>query len=183
MRVSDSRPILFTHRQSTYQPNKWAPANFSVLTSYPRNVPLMYSHILTPTDGSTQSKRAAKEAVQLAEEHNARLTILTVVREFDTGELSAPGAEGLEQRLQDVERQKGASRIEETMGEIESAEVDLETEIVAGVPHKAICEYIEPAGVDLVVLGTIGDDSLASYILGSTTERVTQRCDVPVLVV
>ena len=143
----------------------------------------MYRHILVPTDGSVQSKRAAEEAVRLAEDHDSRLTLLTVVREVDTGPLEAPGTDGAEEALKDAEKRKGEGRIDETVTEIESASVDIETDIVSGTPHRAICDYVESAGVDLVVLGTTGHDSLVSHILGSTTERVTQLCDIPVLVV
>ena len=143
----------------------------------------MYRHILVPTDGSTDSKRAAREAARLAEAHGARLTVLTVVQDVDTGALDGLGMDELERALGSAARREGESRLEETVAELGETSVPKETRVVAGVPHRAICNYVEATDVDDVVLGTAGRDSLAEYILGSTTERVSRLCDVPVTVV
>lgn len=143
----------------------------------------MYDHILVPTDGGTASKRAAKEAVRLAEAHDARLTILTVIDDVDTGSHDGVELDDLEQSLQNEQRGTGASEIEETLAELGETPVQVETQMVSGVPHRAICDYVESTDFDLVVMGQSGRSSLAEYLLGSTTDKVTRLCGVPVVVV
>jgi len=143
----------------------------------------MYRHILVPTDGRTASRAAAAEAVDLAREHDARLTVLTVVRPRNTGDLDFVGQAGVEQGLAAAQRRRGRSRIADTVDPLSVGDRQIDTEVLAGVPHRVICEYANTTGVDLVVLGTVGRDSIASYVLGSTTKQLTELCDVPVLVV
>ncbi|WP_440007837.1 universal stress protein [Halomicrococcus sp. SG-WS-1] len=69
------------------------------------------------------------------------------------------------------------------MAALDASSVDVATEIVRGVPYRAICDYAESTDVDLVVMGTEGQTGLADRLLGSTTDRVIRLCDVPVLVV
>jgi len=61
--------------------------------------------------------------------------------------------------------------------------VDVTTVLVPGEPARAICEYAVDTDVDLIVMGTAGRNGLADYLFGTTTERVTRRCPVPVLAV
>lgn len=143
----------------------------------------MYRHILVPTDGSERSERAAAHAADLADEHGSRITVLTVVREVDAGSIDALGTDGVERALRDAERTAGRSTVEETVTALDASSVDVAAEIVRGVPYRAICDYAESTDVDLVVMGTEGQTGLADRLLGSTTDRVTRLCDVPVLVV
>jgi nucleotide-binding universal stress UspA family protein len=61
------------------------------------------------------------------------------------------------------------------------AEVD--TKLLRGRPDRAIVNYAEEAGLDLIVLGSHGRDGVARILLGSVAEKVVRRSPIPVLVV
>lgn len=143
----------------------------------------MYQHVLCAVDGSSASERAVEEAIGLAERHGARLTVLTVERTVDSGDLDTLGMGRAEETLEAQETRKGEAAIAASVDGVDLDRVEASTEVVAGTPHRAIREYADAAGADLVVLGSTGKDSIGDYILGSTTERIARRCDAPVHVV
>lgn len=143
----------------------------------------MYQHIVCAVDGSPASQRAVEEAVGLAERHDARLTILTVERDIDSGGLDTLGLDGAEDALGAREDWKGRRRIAESVADVDLDRVESTTEVLAGIPHRVICEFAADTDADLVVLGSNGKDSIGDYVLGSTSERVARRCSVPVHVV
>jgi len=57
------------------------------------------------------------------------------------------------------------------------------TGVVQGEPYREIVEYADSRGIDLVVMPTHGRQGLERFILGSTTERVLRRANVPVLTI
>lgn len=142
----------------------------------------MYQHVVCAVDGSAASRRAVKEAVGLAERHDARLTVLTVERDIDSGELDTLGTGGAEAALQNHEDRAGERRIAASVADADLDRIEVRFEVVAGIPHRTICEFAD-GEADLVVLGSNGKDSIGDYVLGSTSERVARRCDVPVHVV
>lgn len=142
----------------------------------------MYQHIVCAVDGSPESRRAVEEAVGLAERHDAHLTVLTVERDIDSGELDTLGLDGAEDALGAREDRKGRRRIAESVADVDLDRVESTTQVLTGVPHRTICGFAD-SDADLVVLGSNGKDSIGDYVLGSTSERVTRRCEVPVHVV
>jgi nucleotide-binding universal stress UspA family protein len=143
----------------------------------------MYEHILCAVDGSAASRRAVDEATELAERHDAPLTVLTVEHEIDSGELGTIGTDGAEDALQTREDRKGERRIEESVADAGLDRVEVSFEVVPGIPHRTICEFADDGDADLVVLGSNGKDSIGDYVLGSTSERVARRCETPVHIV
>lgn len=143
----------------------------------------MYQHLLLPSDGSEDSRRAAERAREIAEAHDARVTLTHVIGELETGELELFAEKTLEEKLKSVKIQEAEQLLGETERTFDGSSVETTTEVLTGRPHRAICEYVDRADVDLVVMGTSGRETLTEQILGSTTERVTKLCDVPVLVV
>jgi universal stress protein A len=57
------------------------------------------------------------------------------------------------------------------------------TQIVSGVPAKAIVEYAGSLGADLIVMGTLGRGGMAHFLLGSVAERLVRNAPCPVLTV
>jgi nucleotide-binding universal stress UspA family protein len=143
----------------------------------------MYQHVVCAVDGSSASQRAVEEAVELAEEHGARLTVLTVEREVDSGSLGTVGLEGAETALEAQAHRKGESAIYESIAGVDLDPIESKTEILAGAPYRAICDYAESTDADIVVLGSTGKGSIGEFVLGSTSGRVAGRCGVPVHVV
>ena len=126
----------------------------------------MYNEIIVPTDGSKVAKRAGTVAVKMAEFFGADLTVVSV-RE--------PGNE---------ERAKQAVRdIEEIATE---AGLTPQTEIIddeEAAIHRAILDYAEEHGVDVVVMGTHGRTGIGRFLLGSVAEQTLQESPFPVVTV
>ena len=143
----------------------------------------MYDHILVPTAGDAHGTRALREAVSLAEALDASITVLTVVRDVDAGRLDTFGTAAPENALQHAEREKGRSQLDATLTDVDTRGVAVETAIVAGIPYREICDYVAASDVDLVVIGSSGRRGIVDSVLGRTSERIVQRCDVPALIV
>ncbi|USZ69809.1 universal stress protein (plasmid) [Halorussus salilacus] len=138
----------------------------------------MYERILVPTDGSDAVDPAIEQAIDLAETYGAELHALYVVNtgtlsvEVNTASvLDALEAEG-ERATREVAERAAAAGVER-----------VRTEVVHGMTHQTILEYAEDEDVDLVVMGTHGRSGLDRYLLGSVTEKVVRKSDVPVLTV
>lgn len=161
--------------------------------------------IAFPTDGSEASFSALPMALTLADVYSAEITLLHVTELY--GSLSEslkknPSLpdevslyEGLIDRLEDflidrkmdhVQIRCGGVDFEDSLLVTEGANshaIVLRTEIRKGVSaHYAIAEYAA-AEADAVVMATHGHSGLAHFFLGSTTEKVAQHVDKPVLTV
>ena len=140
------------------------------------------THILVPTDFSPPSDAALAWARDLAQEYEARVSLLHVVTDpravgmwtpevyvaanAETQErLLREARERLERALPSEERRRFAATIDVRLGDV--AENILET-------------AREQKG-DLIVMGTHGRHGLAHLILGSVAERVLRDATCPVL--
>lgn len=49
------------------------------------------------------------------------------------------------------------------------------TELIKAEPHEAILGFVESAGIDLVVMGTVARSGIAGVVVGNTAERVLRE--------
>ncbi|ELZ42748.1 UspA domain protein [Halorubrum saccharovorum DSM 1137] len=143
----------------------------------------MYDRILLPTDGSKGVDRAIDHAIDAAERYGATLHVLYVV-DSDvvnaySGDEFVDGSEGAEETLEE----RGREALDEVASHAADAGVDTETELVYGVPHEAILEYIDDADIDLTVMGSKTRSGDYRRMLGSVTERVSRQSTAPVSIV
>jgi nucleotide-binding universal stress UspA family protein len=138
----------------------------------------MYDRILVPTDGSESAANAAARAFELAAALDAELYVLSVAN---------PNALAPDARTQMVTERletEAEKVVEETASHARQHGVDSVTaETRLGVPTRAILDYADEHGVDLIVMGTQGRTGLRRYLLGSVTEKIVRLSDVPVLTV
>ncbi|AEH37117.1 universal stress protein [Halopiger xanaduensis] len=139
----------------------------------------MYDCILVPTDGSPEVERALEYAFDLARAHDATIRAVYVVNAAGYGGLPMETAwEGISDAL----REEGRSAVERAE-ELAPEDIDVETKVLEGSPSRVIVQEASPGECDLVVMGTHGRGGIDRLLLGSVTERVVRRCDVPVLTV
>ena len=136
----------------------------------------MYDRILFPTDGSEEATAVLEHAVDLASAHDATLRVLHVA-DTNRDSVTTIGTDVL-----DVLEERGEEYVSAAVDRATERGVEAAGEVVQGDPHAAIVDYAASRDADLVVMATHGR-RLRRYLLGSVTERVVRRSEVPVLTV
>lgn len=145
----------------------------------------MYRNILVPTDGSRLSDKAIKEAAMLAKAGGAKLVLFHSVPPYQTPVF----VEGM--ALPNLPKQKAARasankarRVLEAAGKKVQGGVPVSGEWAISVsPHEAIVAAARKRKCDLIVMASHGRSGLSRLLLGSETQAVLSRANVPVLVV
>lgn len=140
----------------------------------------MYDRILVPTDGSDPALAATDHALTIGERFDATVHALYVV-DIDGIAHEAPGL-GLD-ALRDALRSEGEAATATVAERAEERGIAVRQSVVEGVAEDAVVDYADDEGIDLIVMGTHGRRGLDRYLVGSVTERVVRRTDVPTLVV
>jgi nucleotide-binding universal stress UspA family protein len=138
----------------------------------------VYQRILLATDGSETAMLAARHAVALASKLGAELVVSYVV---DTHHAFMSGIhrdEALRELRQDGQR--ALTAVEQLA---QSAGVRVRKELCQGRPGEEIVRLAAQAEADLVVLGTNGQGAMSDLLLGSVSQYVVHRAQVPVFVV
>ncbi|MFB6071905.1 MAG: universal stress protein [Halobacterium sp.] len=134
----------------------------------------MFDAILFPTDGSDGADAGLDFALDVADAHGATPHLVSVADTSRSAVERTPDVtETLERNAERVVS-RAAQRARERA-------VDATTEVRQGTPHREICDYAASAGVDAILMSTRGRRGLERFLLGSTTERVVRRSEVPVL--
>jgi nucleotide-binding universal stress UspA family protein len=133
----------------------------------------VYRQILVALDGSADSKTALRHAVTLARDQNAKLTLLTVVPHTPTpvGPGVAPPPETDESH---------SVIIKEALAAIPN-DVGVTTRLEHGEIPQTILKAVAGGQYDLLVMGSHGHSRVHRALLGSVSERVLHKADLPVL--
>ena len=119
--------------------------------------------ILVGVDGSNYSDRALLEAVTIAKRFSGSVKVITVYHR------------GMEKKANEV--------IEHAKFYLEN-EVEYTTSSILGSnPARALRNLVEHEKFDLVVVGSRGLGSTASFLLGSVSKRVVANVECNILVV
>jgi nucleotide-binding universal stress UspA family protein len=120
--------------------------------------------ILVGLDGSEHSKKALKEAVQIAKKFTGSITIVSVYTKEN-----------------EDENEKMGNYIESSLKE-EGIQYGFKP-ILGSNPSKAILETAAEEKAELVVVGSRGLGKAAAFILGSVSKEVVSSSSCNVLVV
>jgi nucleotide-binding universal stress UspA family protein len=133
----------------------------------------IYRHILVALDGSADSRTALRHAVSLAQEQNAKLTLLTVVPHQATpvGPGVAPPPETAESHNE---------IIKQALHEIPK-NVGVTTRLEHGEIADTLLKAVKGDDYDLLVMGSHGHSRVHRALLGSVSEKVLHKAAVPVL--
>jgi nucleotide-binding universal stress UspA family protein len=138
--------------------------------------------ILVPFDFSPHSREATRWAVDLAQRHDASVTLAHVSQPI----AFPPGPDGSSiltvDALAEAPRELAAA-LERARAEVEAEGVRAESCVLDGSPAAEIIELARARGFDLVVMGTHGRGWIAHALLGSVAEKVVRKAPCPVLTV
>lgn len=164
-----------------------------------------FNRVLLPTDGSPLSFAALPAALTIAEIYGAEITLYFVMElhgNLLSNESRTPEKpeelniyEGLLENMTNYLAEESLDHIKLVRGEVDyedqlqistgasSYTVNLSTVLEKGVgAHYAIADYA-PEHADVVVMATKGRSGLSHFFLGSTTEKVVQYLELPVLTI
>lgn len=138
--------------------------------------------VLIGYDGSDNAKLALSQAIRIAQNANARLTIMSVVPDVAATVQGAWLAGANVQQLGDEMTEQVTATLDEAIAQVPD---DLPVTKVLGHGHAgpALLSAIEEHGCDLVVVGTRGRGAVKSLFLGSVTEHLVSHSPVPIVVV
>lgn len=134
----------------------------------------MFDEILFPTDGDDGATAALEHVIEVAATHDSTVHVVHVA---DTNQ---PSVTRLGGDVTDVLEREGEDIVREAAERADRRGVAAVTEVLQGDPYRTIVDYAGSRDIDLVVMPTRGRQGL-DHLLGSTTERVVRRSDVPVL--
>ncbi|HKO59235.1 MAG TPA: universal stress protein [Thermoanaerobaculia bacterium] len=132
--------------------------------------------IICGTDFSTVAEHACRVAALLAAQYDAPLVIVHAI-----APVTVPPAPGLDRMLEDVKASADRA-MADLKARLGNERLKLTTVVRAGAPADVLLGETAHAHARLVVLGSVGQRE-KSWLLGSTSDAVVSRSDVPVLVV
>lgn len=138
----------------------------------------MYDDILVPTDGSDSVMAVLDHTTDIATRRDATVHVLYVI---DDQAFLTLDDDMKDEVLAEMQTE-GEQALDAVTSETEAAGLETVTSIQRGRPAEEIVEYAETTGVDVITMGTQGDD-YTENILGSTSQKVVTQSPVPVLTV
>lgn len=137
--------------------------------------------VLVPVDGSENSMRAVKYALNVAQKHsNVEVTLLAVAcPKMDLLLNESFDPVQFQETCKDAYRKDMA----EAAKLFRDAGLDVQEVILTGDPADIIIDYARDRQVDKIVMGSRGMGALKSLIPGSVAYKVLGKVDVPVTIV
>jgi nucleotide-binding universal stress UspA family protein len=138
--------------------------------------------VLVGYDGSDNAKLALRQAIEIAQSSNARLTVMSVVPDVAATVQGAWLAGANPQQLEQEMTEQVSSTLEEAIAQVPE-DVPVTKLLGHGHAGPALISAVEEQGCDLVVVGTRGRGAMKSLFLGSVTEHLVSHSSVPIVVV
>ena len=145
----------------------------------------MFKHILVPTDGSTLSLRAVKNAVRFAKVHGARITAFYAAPEYHpniAGDYLPANFVPLGVYQKEVKKPA-----DKYLAQVKKR-ADIGGVACSGLfasndsPYQAIIKAAKEKKCDLIFMASHGRSGIAGLLIGSETNKVLTHCKLPVLV-
>ena len=141
-----------------------------------------FTHILVPLDFSPASDEALVRAKQLANQCNARLSLLHIVTDPQargtwTADIYVPAIPEIREMLVTAARTRLAATV--TEGERNQLQVTVDARV--GGVAEVILEVARTHHIDLIVMGTHGRRGLSHLVMGSIAEKVVREAPCAVM--
>jgi nucleotide-binding universal stress UspA family protein len=136
-----------------------------------------FRHILVAADFSEVSRRALCDALVLAAENSAQISVVHVLQHDRAyAALEQP-------RELDLERMYAEERIAELISKLGTQQQIATTLVNHGPVAEAVVRVIEEGAVDLLVIGTRGRGGWQKLALGSVAEELLRLAPCPVMTI
>jgi nucleotide-binding universal stress UspA family protein len=134
--------------------------------------------LLLAVDDSDYSPHVADVASRLFMSNDVMAYILSVIEEP-----RGPGTEVGPEEIKEQERARFKDLHARISSNYFAGHPAIESMIVEGSPADVICERAKALAVDLIIMGTRGRGRIQRALLGSVSEDVLLRSEIPVTVI
>jgi nucleotide-binding universal stress UspA family protein len=142
----------------------------------------MIRKILVPTDGSEQSVKAIRGAVEVAKKLGAKVVGMTAIEPYSFSSMSEYRPETFEvfeKRTETIAKE----RLKQVESIAKAADVEFEINVSKSFsPYEAIIEAATETGCDAIFMASHGRRGLNAVLLGSETQKVLTHSRIPVMV-
>ena len=150
----------------------------------------IFSKILVPIDGSTNSMKAIDYAVDLAEKYNSELLALHVLysqsgfafhKETVAGAITSSSLNDLNLDA----KQEAEKWFEEIIEKAVKRKIQIKTEVMFTVISivEGILTYAEKENINLIIIGSKGKSGWKKLIVGSVASGISTYAHCPILIV
>ena len=141
-----------------------------------------FKKLLLVCNFDTKQDMAVERAVSLAQQNEAKLTVITVVKDIPADMGMAITAITPQEVFQLVidDQQK---RVDALVADMRKQGVEAESMVITGTPFLEIIRQVLRGKHDLVILAPEGKGSIKKRLFGSTSMHLMRKCPCPVWVV
>jgi universal stress protein A len=138
--------------------------------------------ILVPTDFSTFSDKALKEAIDIAKQHGSTIHLLHVISIVQQCAVDYCMTSEIMDELEKQSTETAQNKIKEEIDKLpESKTVTIIPEVKKGTPYEEILKDQMEKNIDLIVIASHGTTGLLHHFMGGVAERVSKGARCPVL--
>lgn len=139
--------------------------------------------ILLAVDGSESCNKATNKTVELAEQLNSEVTILTVLeKNMSYDSYTHDDYKNVKENKEKIDKH-GEAIVTECANTFNNPKIKINKLTKKGSPAEVICQVAEENDFDLIVVADMGRNAIKKFLLGSTTEKVVRHATTSVLVV
>jgi nucleotide-binding universal stress UspA family protein len=139
--------------------------------------------IMVPLDGSKMSSDALNTVAPMAQALKAEVVLFQAVEPVRY----VPGFETMAPNIvlpSDDEIKKSAAKyLGEVAAPLKQNGISVSNVVISDAPAEAILDYSEKGNIDVIAMTTHGFSGIKRWVFGSTTEKVLQASNKPVLVI
>jgi nucleotide-binding universal stress UspA family protein len=136
--------------------------------------------VLVPMDFSPPSRLALNHGIAFARKFRARLTLLHVVESSSALTYTFPTET---ERIEKEHSEQAQRMLSTLVGPEDQDDLDLQTLVKTGDIEDEILSTIREKRTDLVVMGTHGRGLVGRSLIGSVTQKVLRKVEIPILTV
>ena len=137
----------------------------------------LFENILVPIDGSSTSLRALNSAIEIAQMSGAEITILHVIPIVE--ESAKDRAAKFEKQLE----KQGKDILDDAAAVAKKQKIKYKTSLVRDSPGHAIVRLAKKGKFDHIVMSTTGTGSAQGDMLGSVSNYVVHKAEIPVYLI
>jgi nucleotide-binding universal stress UspA family protein len=139
-----------------------------------------YKHILVPLDGSDLAELALTDALNLAQLHQAEVTLLQVISPLEY--LASNGDLFLDE-LWTLQKEAAWRYLKDISQREECKNLEVHLAVEMGPTAEKIIDYAHQAPIDLIVMATHGRSGFKRWVYGSVADKVLRGANLPILLI